>query len=86
MPHKALLIIDVQNDFCPPGALAVPGGNEIIPAINQYIQLFLSKKLPIFVSRDWHPQVTKHFKKFGGLWPVHCVQNTKYCLPGCRAS
>ncbi len=77
MPNKALLIVDVQNDFCPGGALAVPGGDEIIPAVNQYIKLFSKKKLPIFTSRDWHPPVTKHFKKYGGLWPEHCLQNTK---------
>ena len=74
---KALLIVDVQNDFCPGGALAVPEGDKIIPNLNKYIKIFWQKKLPIFASRDWHPKKTKHFKKFGGVWPVHCVQNTK---------
>lgn len=74
---KALLIVDVQNDFCPGGALAVPGGDKIIPNLNKYIKIFAAKKLPIFASRDWHPNKTKHFKKFGGVWPKHCVQNTK---------
>lgn len=74
---KALLIVDVQNDFCPGGALAVPEGDKIIPKINKYAKIFLQKKLPIFASRDWHPKKTIHFKKFGGTWPVHCVQDTK---------
>ncbi|RLE13885.1 bifunctional nicotinamidase/pyrazinamidase [Candidatus Aerophobetes bacterium] len=75
--EKALLIIDVQNDFCPGGALAVPEGDKIVPVLNRYIELFLSKGLPIFASRDWHPEKTKHFKDFGGLWPKHCVQKTR---------
>lgn len=74
---KALLIVDVQRDFCPGGALAVPQGNKIIPCLNKYIKIFSKNKLPVFASRDWHPKKTRHFKKFGGLWPVHCVQNTK---------
>ena len=74
---KALLIVDVQNDFCPGGALAVPGGDKIIPSLNKYIKIFSKKKLPIFASRDWHPRKTLHFKKFGGAWPQHCIQNTK---------
>jgi len=74
---KALLIVDVQNDFCPAGALGIKDGDKIIPAINKYIKIFASKKLPIFASRDWHPKKTMHFKKFGGVWPVHCVQGTK---------
>ncbi len=74
---KALLIVDVQNDFCPGGALAVPEGDKIVSTINKYIRIFAKKKLPIFATRDWHPVKTKHFKDFGGLWPVHCIQNTK---------
>jgi len=75
--EKALLIVDVQNDFCPGGALAVPEGDKIIPVLNKYIKIFSRKKLPIFASRDWHPRDTKHFKQFGGPWPKHCIQNTK---------
>lgn len=74
---KALLTVDVQNDFCPGGTLAVAKGDKIIPNLNKYIQIFSQARLPIFASRDWHPEETRHFKKFGGLWPVHCVQNTK---------
>lgn len=74
---KALLVVDVQNDFCPGGALGVPEGDKIIPNINKYLKILSQKKLPIFVSRDWHPVRTKHFRDFGGRWPVHCIQNTK---------
>jgi len=74
---KALLVVDVQNDFCPGGALPVPGGDKVVPVLNKYIKLFSQKKLPIFFSRDWHPKKTAHFEKFGGVWPAHCVQETK---------
>jgi len=74
---KALLIVDVQNDFCPGGALGVPEGDKIVPVINKYIRIFTQKKLPIFATRDWHPVRSKHFKDFGGLWPVHCLGNTR---------
>lgn len=74
---KALLIVDLQNDFCPRGSLAVAGGDTIIPALNTYAKIFSQKNLPIFVSRDWHPKKTKHFKAYGGTWPPHCVQGTK---------
>lgn len=74
---KALLVVDVQNDFCPGGALAVPQGDQIVPVLNKYIAFFHKNNLPIFFSRDWHPKHTRHFKKFGGKWPMHCVQNSK---------
>lgn len=74
---KSLLIVDVQRDFCPRGALGVSGGDKIVPRINKYIKLFTKAKLPIFATRDWHPKKTKHFKKFGGIWPLHCIQGTK---------
>lgn len=73
---KALLVTDVQNDFCPGGALAVPGGDEIIPALNRYIEIFLAKGLPVIFCRDWHPCTTTHFREQGGDWPVHCVENS----------
>jgi nicotinamidase/pyrazinamidase len=74
---KALLAVDVQNDFCPGGSLAVLQGDKVVPVLNKYIKLFSSNELPIFASRDWHPKKTKHFKKFGGRWPEHCVQETE---------
>lgn len=70
------MVVDVQNDFLPGGALGVPEGDKIIPVLNRYIRLFTKKKLPVFATRDWHPVKTRHFKDHGGLWPVHCIQNT----------
>ncbi len=75
--EKALVIIDVQNDFCPGGKLPVPQGDEVVDVLNSYIEIFKAKNLPIFASRDWHPQQTKHFKEFDGNWPKHCLQNTE---------
>lgn len=66
---RALLIVDVQNDFCPGGALPAPGGNRVIPGINRLMGLF-----PLVVaSKDWHPDTTVHFD----TWPRHCIQGTK---------
>ncbi len=73
----ALLVVDIQNDFCPGGALAVPEGNTIVPRVNRTIELFVRRGLPVLATRDWHPPVTKHFKDYGGAWPPHCVQGTK---------
>lgn len=74
---KALLLVDVQNDFCPGGSLAVRDGDQVVPVLNQYIGHFRGQGLPVFASRDWHPTTTKHFKQYGGVWPVHCVQGTQ---------
>lgn len=74
--HAALLIVDLQNDFCPNGALAVPNGDRVVEPINRAVALFLAAGLPIIASRDWHPATTRHFRPFGGSWPVHCVQDT----------
>lgn len=76
MKHSALVIIDVQNDFCPGGALAVPEGDIVVPALNKYTQIFQKAGAAIYASRDWHPDKTKHFKAFGGVWPPHCIQGT----------
>ena len=72
----ALVVVDVQNDFCPRGALAVLDGDRVVPVLNRYIERFAGAGAPVFVTRDWHPQVTKHFKAYGGAWPPHCVQGT----------
>jgi nicotinamidase/pyrazinamidase len=74
---KALLVVDVQNDFCPGGALAIRAGDRIIPTLNKYIRFFHAARLPVFLSRDWHPKKTRHFKKYGGAWPAHGVQETR---------
>jgi nicotinamidase/pyrazinamidase len=75
-PKKALLVVDVQNDFCPGGALGIHGGHKIIPILNKCIKFFEKENLPIIVTRDWHPKVTKHFEQFGGVWPEHCVKGS----------
>lgn len=76
MARSALLIVDVQNDFCPGGALPVPRGDEVVPVLNHYIDRFREAGLPVFASRDWHPPKTRHFEEWGGPWPPHCLQET----------
>ena len=73
---KALIVVDVQNDFCPGGSLAVANGDEVVAPLNKLIKEFLDRGEPVFKSRDWHPATAKHFAAYGGVWPVHCVQNT----------
>ncbi|MBD0369622.1 MAG: nicotinamidase [Pyrinomonadaceae bacterium] len=73
---RALLIVDVQNDFCPGGALGVDKGDEVIAPLNRLAREFLSRGDIVVKSRDWHPATTKHFAQYGGTWPVHCVQET----------
>jgi nicotinamidase/pyrazinamidase len=75
--RRALVVVDVQNDFCPGGALGVAGGDEVVAPLNRLIKEFLSRGDLVFKSRDWHPPQTKHFAAHGGTWPVHCVQNTR---------
>ncbi len=74
---RALIVVDVQNDFCPGGALAVNNGDDVVAPLNRLIGEFLERGEPVFKSRDWHPPKTKHFTAYGGTWPVHCVQGTK---------
>ena len=73
----ALIIVDVQNDFLPGGALEVPNSDMIIPVLNRYIVLFSKAGLPVVATRDWHPPDHCSFKNQGGLWPPHCVRGTK---------
>jgi nicotinamidase/pyrazinamidase len=75
-PASAILVVDVQNDFCTGGALAVDGSDAVVEALNRYIDDMHSAGLPVYASRDWHPARTTHFKDFGGEWPVHCVQGS----------
>jgi len=72
-PENALLIIDVQRDFCTGGALEVPSGEQVIPPLNRMIEHVAARGETIYATRDWHPPMTRHFKDFGGAWPVHCV-------------
>lgn len=76
-----LLVVDVQRDFLPGGALAVPGGDEIVPVVNRCVRLFRERGLPIFASRDWHPPNHCSFATAGGPWPPHCVANTPGAAP-----
>lgn len=72
----ALVVVDVQNDFLPGGALGVSAGDRVIDPLNRAVLLFHQRGLPIFFSRDWHPTQHCSFKERNGPWPEHCVQNT----------
>jgi len=72
-----LLLVDPQNDFCPGGSLAVAEGDAVMPVLNAWVIAAQHAGVPIFVSRDWHPPRTTHFKDYGGVWPAHCVMNTR---------
>jgi nicotinamidase/pyrazinamidase len=72
----ALLIVDVQNDFCPEGALAVPGGDRVVGPLSRVAECCAAAGLPVLASRDWHPPVTRHFRGSGGIWPPHCIQDS----------
>ena len=74
---KALIVVDVQNDFCPGGSLAVANGDEVVAPLNELAKEFLNRGEPVFKTRDWHPERTKHFTAYGGTWPVHCVQDSR---------
>lgn len=76
----ALLIVDLQNDFLPGGALAVPRGDLVIAPINALIDLYHERGLPIYASRDWHPEGHCSFTAQGGPWPPHCVAATEGAL------
>lgn len=73
----ALIVVDMQKDFMPDGALPVPEGDKIVPILNQYIQLFADKGNPVYFTRDWHPPDHISFRGHGGIWPPHCVQDTE---------
>jgi nicotinamidase/pyrazinamidase len=74
--RSALLIMDMQKDFCPGGALPVPDGDRVVRVLNGYIADATARGWVTYASRDWHPPVTQHFHPYGGRWPPHCVQNT----------
>ena len=73
----ALVLVDIQNDFADPeGSLAVAGGADIVPAVNQEVRWARDAEAFIVHTQDWHPESTPHFAKDGGIWPVHCVAGT----------
>lgn len=77
MLENALIMVDVQNDFCPGGSLAVRAGDEVVGPLNAMVAHARKNGWLIIASRDWHPHETTHFKSHGGLWPDHCVYDTK---------
>jgi len=75
--HTALLVVDVQNDFADPaGSLYVRGGEQVVPLIDAESARARDAGAPVFYSQDWHPEITPHFQKDGGVWPVHCVRDS----------
>lgn len=76
-PGDALIVVDVQRDFLPGGALGVPSGDLVIEPLNRAIAAFLRAGLPVFFSRDWHPADHCSFRAQGGPWPPHCVAGTR---------
>jgi nicotinamidase/pyrazinamidase len=76
-PSTALLVVDVQNDFADPhGSLAVAGALEIVPIVNVEVARARASGASVIYTQDWHPEITPHFEKDGGIWPVHCVHDT----------
>jgi nicotinamidase/pyrazinamidase len=76
-PSTALIVVDVQNDFADPeGSLYVAGGETVVPVVNEQIQAATEAGSTVVYTQDWHPAHTPHFQQDGGIWPVHCVQDT----------
>jgi len=76
-PGDALIVVDVQNDFLPGGALGVPGGDRVVPVLNGYLAAFAAGGFPVFATRDWHPTDHCSFQERGGPWPPHCIAHTR---------
>jgi nicotinamidase/pyrazinamidase len=72
-----LLIVDVQNDFCPGGSLAVDDGDTVVRVLNRWISVAGKAGVPVYASRCWHPKGHASFAERGGPWPPHCIQNTR---------
>ena len=72
----ALIVVDVQQDFLPGGALAVAEGDAVVPILSRYAEEFDRRVLPVFATRDWHPPDHCSFHEQGGPWPAHCVAET----------
>jgi nicotinamidase/pyrazinamidase len=77
MAQDALIVVDVQNDFCPGGALPVTDGDQVVAVLNRLIREFDRAGAAVVATRDWHPQRTVHFNTQGGAWPPHCIQGTR---------
>lgn len=72
-PRDALVVVDVQIDFCPGGALPVADGDAVVPVLNRWIAAAKAGGAAVFASRDWHPAGHVSFAARGGPWPPHCV-------------
>lgn len=72
-PDDALIVVDVQHDFLPGGALAVAAGERIFAPINGLTPRFRR----VYATRDWHPPDHSSYAAYGGPWPVHCVAGTR---------
>ena len=72
-----LIVVDVQNDFCPGGALPVEGGDDLAKAISDVALKFRAKGGRVYATQDWHPAEHSSFEESGGPWPAHCVQATE---------
>jgi len=73
----ALLVIDMQYDFLPGGSLGVPEGDQVLAPVNALMAKFAARGLPVYASRDWHPENHCSFTERGGPWPPHCVAETR---------
>jgi nicotinamidase/pyrazinamidase len=76
-PGDAILVVDVQNDFCPGGALPVEEGDRVVPVLNRWLRAAKQRGVPVYASRDWHPRGHMSFVEQGGDWPAHCLQDTE---------
>lgn len=76
-PGDALIIVDVQVDFCPGGALPIERGDELVPVLNRWIGATSETGVPLYASRDWHPVHHVSFIESGGRWPPHCLQDSE---------
>ena len=75
-PGDALIVVDVQNDFCPGGALPIDDGDAVVPVLNRWIADAVASGVPVYASRDWHPEGHLSFEEHGGPWPAHCLQDS----------
>ena len=75
-PSEGLVVVDLQNDFLPGGALAVSGGDQVVGVLNRWIEAYTEAGRPVVLTRDWHPPDHCSFRAQGGPWPPHCVAGT----------
>lgn len=73
----ALIVVDVQNDFLPGGSLGVPDGDAVVSVMNRYMARFRDAGLPVYATRDWHPEGHCSFEAQGGPWPPHCIAESQ---------